>query len=326
MSLHQTEQLLKTVIDDEYRSNPENEISQLAGLLNELSVKFAKEDEPGVVAVSKITTESNGTKPFEKFTLFPALPVEIRRKIWGHALPGHQVIELYSTRPGNDILMPKHTHAALGSIMKVNVEAYQVVQEKYRMIDSWLLRIQSVPMESVFLLDHTKDILYLNGIMSTTGAIGFQTHSTWIEEAECFKSIAFNIHHFKYWLGKSDNLFKCKWLPQMKNLEKIYLVLQGDDDRHRGSPLELANYEKGQEKLEKEHPICKTVTNKWSEEISKHPEMRPLLDVLLVFVDAKRTNPPKLLSKKISHLSMKASLLNPTPSFVSTNNVQEIVP
>jgi hypothetical protein len=137
-------------------------------------------------------------------------------------------------------------------------------------------------------------------------ALRFHTHRVWREEVECFRNIAFDIHKFKYWLGVQDNMFKYEWLPQMKNLEKIYLVLQGDDDRHRGSPLKLKKYEKNQETLEA-HPLCRIVTNKWSEEISKHPEIKPLIDVLLVFVEPKRANPPKLLSSKISRQSMMAS-------------------
>lgn len=138
MNLRQTERLLETVIDDQSRFNPDNEISQLAGLLKELSVKFAEDEIPATaISSGKKTDDSanDGPKQLEKFTLFSNLPLEIRKQNWGHTLPGPRVIEIYSSYPAYDMMMSKESRAALGSITKVNMEAYHVVNERYRQID-----------------------------------------------------------------------------------------------------------------------------------------------------------------------------------------------
>jgi hypothetical protein len=99
----------------------------------------------------------------------------------------------------------------------------------------------------------------------------------------------------------------------MTSLKKIIVTVNMKmlvtDENYRGLPLEFIEYKGGDENdiLLKEKSL---VMENWTAALEKHQEIKGLLDVALVFVEAKRPNPPKLLSRRISRLGMMVSKNN----------------
>jgi hypothetical protein len=93
----------------------------------------------------------------------------------------------------------------------------------------------------------------------------------------------------------------------MTSLEKIIVRVDVvTDDNYRGLPLEFIKYKGGNKNHTPTNESSRIMEN-WTAALEKHPEMKGLLDVGLVFVEPKRPNPPKLLSNKISRLAMVVS-------------------
>jgi len=62
-------------------------------------------------------------KPLEMFSLFAKLPIELRLKIWGHVLPGSQVIEIEWSRQCNAWQFTSESKPSMTLLHGVNKEA-----------------------------------------------------------------------------------------------------------------------------------------------------------------------------------------------------------
>jgi hypothetical protein len=296
----------------------ESNLSDLTTRLQGLAIEFENEQNPCSTPntdASQVKDHTEGSV-LTQFTLFPELAVELRLKIWRNAFPGPRIIEIYNTKPLNDTHITKHNHPALAWLLAANHESYKVVMSRYQMVQQWALGIRTYRMESILFLDNSRDVLYLNSIAAAIMAIGFE-HTLSTGTADILSKlvcISFYAPHLNYWLkSQTDKKFKCEWLPKMMSLEKIIVTVNMKvvvtDDNYRGLPLEFIEYKGGDENClptnEKD-----MVTENWTAALEKHPEMKGLLNVALVFVEPKRPNPPKLLSNKISRLAMMVSKNN----------------
>jgi hypothetical protein len=300
---------------EHYPDHSEINLSDLATRLQGLAIEFENEQNPSSTRntdASQVKDHSESSV-LTQFTLFPELAVELRLKIWRISLPGPRIIEIYNTKPLNDTHITKHNHPALAWLFRANHESRGVVMSKYQRVPHWVLGIRTYRMESIIFLDNSRDVLYLNSIVAAHMAIGFE-HTLGTGTADFLSKlvfISFYGWHLNYWLkSQTYKKFKCEWLPKMTSLEKIIVTVDVvTDDNYRGLPLEFIEYKGGDEN---DTPTNESglIMENWTAALEKHPEMKGLLDVGLVFVEPKRPNPPKLLSNKISRLAMMVSKNN----------------
>lgn len=178
----------------------------------------------------ELSTFQPNNPGLQEFTVFPNLPLELRRMIWGYSLPGPRVIEIFaedidSTRPGNErITIRKDTHTSIFAVLQVCKESEEVVSRAYEKITAraWNL---ALPSTAVILIDYDKDIIHSAGYPRylffqtlpygalekiTTLGLGALEFSTDLYTAQRFRSELLDYY-----------------LPQMTNLRTI--VLEDDD-------------------------------------------------------------------------------------------------
>ena len=97
------------------------------------STNNAVQDE--LVKLLASLSASNQATSIEQFTYFPRLPLELRRQVWSHALPGPgpRIIEIYkeTTIIGDSRSIRKDTHLSLFNLKNACKEAQEVVLGKY---------------------------------------------------------------------------------------------------------------------------------------------------------------------------------------------------
>jgi hypothetical protein len=306
---------------DPDHSISESSLSDLASRLRDLAIEFENEQNPSSTRHTDASQAKDHSESsvLTQFALFPELAIGLRLKIWRISLPGPRIIEIYNTKPLNDTHITKSNHPALAWLLRANHESCGVVMSKYQRVPHWALGIRTHRMESIIFLDNSRDVLYLNSVAAAIMAIGFG-HTLGTGTADFLSKltcISFYAHHLNYLLkSQTDKKFKREWLPKMTSLEKIIVTVDMNavitDDNYRGLPLEFIEYKSGDEKDSptNEKGLPSLIMENWTAALEKHPEMKGLLDVALVFVEPKRPDPPKLLSRKIGRLAMMVSKNN----------------
>jgi hypothetical protein len=111
--------------------------------------------------------------PLQEFTVFPSLPLELRRLIWGHSLPGPRVIEIFSEDNDNYIMsneritIRKDTHNDMFALLLACKESEEVVLGAYEKVTAraWNL---SLPSSTTILFNYERDIIHLTGLAKDT--------------------------------------------------------------------------------------------------------------------------------------------------------------
>jgi len=285
-------------------------VSELATLLKSVTIQFMDEENSAALNTETTQVKDRGEDSLlTKFTLFPELPVELRLKIWGSALPpGPRIIEIYNAPPSYDTHITKQNHAELALLLTANVEAYDAVKSRYRRVQHLSLGISTYREESIIFLDDSRDVLYMNSTVDILGRT-IQAYERRILESTAdihakLTCISLYASHFNTLLiDPTERKFQCEWLPKMTNLEKIILTINPRDvrldDMYRGHPLEFVEY-----KADDEHAFRTNIRHNWAVALAVFPEMKGLHNVRLVFVEPKRIDRPKLLSNKIDRLAM----------------------
>jgi hypothetical protein len=103
-----------------------------------------------------------------EFSLFPRLPVELRLKIWKHALPGPRIIEFYQTpegpESGNDFIakVGRGSHLELLELVKTCRESRNTVEKSYRKVPVEAFDLAAMKDGAAFFVDYEHDIILLN--------------------------------------------------------------------------------------------------------------------------------------------------------------------
>jgi hypothetical protein len=135
------------------KTAPKAALSAMAVQLKTLSIEFAEER-------SKLE-ETKGTKSpnhLHRFSLFQRLPLELRRMVWQHALPGPQILEVYQHGPHRSFKISKTLRVLLAPLLKACLESREVVKSRYRL---QLAGVTSRPALSTIALDPLRDTLYV---------------------------------------------------------------------------------------------------------------------------------------------------------------------
>jgi hypothetical protein len=266
-------------------------------VLKQLATDLAKEKSKHADQISKKSSNHD-----DEFTLFPKLPLELRRKIWSHALPGARVLEIYSREPKKIPEIGKDDHNTIVPFLKACSESREVVMHKYRVIEGWVFGLRHLTIDSILCFDPKQDTVYLTGAVVSCMVLGYEHTKGGDTAAELreFRSIAFDVNHFRYWLVKKDPLFLKQWLPKMTKLQKLFVVLDNfnsqerDKEAYRGLPVRFIP------ENTKEPKYIAFLKKLWQVEVDTHPEMENLRNVSLEFVERKRDYRPPLLSEKIN--------------------------
>jgi len=306
------------------------EVLELSLLLQQISSQFKEEEQ------SKAQTSDK--EVLTVFTLFPKLPIELRCKVWTYSIPGPRIIEIYNGKLDgvvrsihffSNLHIAKATHKVLGSLLAVNTESRDFVASRYNIIRGRKLGILSMSKHSVFLVDKKRDILYFNNT-ARTSLMPFMLGAKEIGSVN-IRSFALPFHSFTSLLGSEKSTKTvCQLLLRLENLEKLMLVRVPGDSQHKnnGCLLEFFDH-RTKDTLEDPFPphlftLClgsfspfsaipffaeddpkffgfykKIVQDKWNNFLAQNPFMKPLEKVVLVFVKAKVTGPPRVSSDKL---------------------------
>jgi hypothetical protein len=188
---------------------------------------------------------------------------------------------------------------------------------------------------SVFLVDKKRDILYFNNM-----ARPFMPFMLGAKETGSvnIRSIALPFYSFTCWLESEKNAkILCQLLPQLENLEKLMLVRVPIDSQHKNNGYPLKFFDHRSKDTLQLDPIPpplftlspgpffpfyaiplfaegdpkifgfyqKIVQGEWNNFLAKHPFMKPLEKVVLVFVKAKMTGPLRVSSDKLMLMKYK---------------------
>jgi hypothetical protein len=104
----------------------------------------------------------------QEFIGFPKLPLELRRIIWGHSLPGPRVIEIFAEDNDNFILhnelitIRKDTHTAILAVLRTCKESEEIVLGAYEKIaaSAWNLNLSP---GAAILINYEQDIIHSAG-------------------------------------------------------------------------------------------------------------------------------------------------------------------
>jgi hypothetical protein len=230
----------------------------------------------------------------------------------------------------SNLHIAKATHKGLGSLLAVNIESREFVASRYNTIRGRKLGILSMSKHSVFLVNKKRDILYFNN----TARASFMPFMLGAKETGSvnIRLIALPFQSFTSWLESEKNAkILCQLLLRLENMEKLVLVRVPGDSQHKnnGCPLEFFDHRTkatlesdpippplftpGQGPFSPFYAIPffaeddpkffgfhqKIVQDGWNSFLAQHPFMKPLEKVVLVFVKAKMTGPPRVSLDKL---------------------------
>jgi len=222
------------------------------------------------------TEEPAALQSLKTFTCFPNLPVELRLKIWKHALPTSQIIELHTPHP--DILTRLSNPAVPSTLLPVLQscrEARDLITSIYERAPLSSLAF-TIPQTTDMLIDFKTDILYLPGPASTWMTFRISNPARNAQLAR-FQTVAFTALNFKFWFTMQKRELQTSWLPRLQGLKTLLLVGRERGDKH-GTELAFQACE-GEE--------CKwqqTLRKLWEDDMKTHEDMERFRDVKLVFV------------------------------------------
>jgi hypothetical protein len=221
-------------------------------------------------------TEPAALQSLKTFTCFPNLPVELRLKIWKHALPTSQIIELHTPNP--DILTRLSNPAVPSTLLPVLQscrEARDLITSIYERAPLSTLAF-TIPQTTDMLIDFKTDILYLPGPASTWMTFRISNPARDAQLAR-FQTVALTAVNFKFWFTMEKRELQISWLPRLQGLKTLLLVGRERGDKN-GTELAFQACE-GEE--------CKwqqTLRKLWEEDMNTHEDMERFRDVKLVFV------------------------------------------
>jgi 2EXR family len=103
-----------------------------------------------------------------EFTLFPCLPIELRIKIWRHALPGPRIIEFYQIPDGpaygGDFIakVGRGSHLELLRLVKTCRESRDIVEQCYHKVPVEAFHLAAMKTGASFFVNYEQDIFLLN--------------------------------------------------------------------------------------------------------------------------------------------------------------------
>jgi hypothetical protein len=167
----------------------------------------------------------------------------LREKIWGEALPGPRVVELFYN-PTKISFDQKETvahtsnaaHRTLFAMRATCKHAYNIVSKNYRSIVAHNLSLGKLPKESLILINEEIDTLYLSSYAAQIclqDTVGDDSLAHLTELAKLTK-LALPVS------GSDGMRFITSWLPELKSLKILVWVDGADDDRYCGSPLHFS--------------------------------------------------------------------------------------
>ena len=167
----------------------------------------------------------------QKFTCFKDLSPELRDKIWAHALPDSQVIEVFRTRTNLiNYRMPAAACKTLMSLLLTSRDANHLVKLYYKYID---LNHGSPTVSPAYsmLLSPKNDVLYFTGadqiLLNMTSFPN--TH-----QAGHFNTLAMPAAILKFYLHREDINSFTSWLTHLRCLKTLLVITQEtQEQRHQ---------------------------------------------------------------------------------------------
>ncbi|KFZ06727.1 hypothetical protein V501_07114 [Pseudogymnoascus sp. VKM F-4519 (FW-2642)] len=103
------------------------------------------------------------------FTLFPALPTELRWKIWGHALTSHYIVDFIPKLTAQEVFIDGVEPPSMGPILSMDnsrisqacKESWLVIQEPYRKLELTACTMHALYRYTDF-IDFSRSTFYLN--------------------------------------------------------------------------------------------------------------------------------------------------------------------
>jgi hypothetical protein len=197
-----------------------------AVLLKSLTVKYLDLQKANTTNANNQSHETLNKQ--DEFRVFPNLPLELRRIIWKHALPGSQVIDLYRysryTEGFDGLEVAPSSQRPLVRLMKACHEAYEVVRSHYHPINPRAFGVKRSSPGAILLMDPNLDIVNLDGreaALSFLDDLHVPTHLG-AQELAKIQSLAVDYDTF-YNITKADSV---QDLKPLKSLKKIFVTVE----------------------------------------------------------------------------------------------------
>lgn len=276
---------------------------ELAGRLKQLAEEVEEENKREQAKVIE-ELQDKISNQFDEFMLFSKLPPELRRRIWGFALPsGPRVVELYARVRGSEswIDFRRAAQTDLIPLMKACSESYDAVKSRYRVVDKNSLGLYSSNTSSVVLLDPLGDTVYMSRLIHAlfVGDDEYDWYRQSLLALQEFESIAFDERDFAMCSNSPTNSLETIVLSKMTKLKKIILI----HNLGRGDWMMTEPYLELPVKIIPRQSAPQLsftdARDNWYRKVNSHTEMEGLRNVTIEFATLKREFRPPLLTSRL---------------------------
>ena len=174
----------------------------------------------------------------EQFTCFEQLIPELREKIWNHALPGPQIIELYRNKTAiYNGQMPQDISKILITLLTTCLESYEVVKRHYTCMGFDVGTVQTIKYPTILVRPNI-DILYFTAVDQVILNMAQPPSHL---QASWFTTIAMPAAVFRHFIHRREYFKFMLWISLLIDLKTILLVCRESHEEH-GEEITFGDY------------------------------------------------------------------------------------